>query len=447
MIQQLLAVTIGMADSMMVSQVGEAAVSGVSLVNSLDILLILAFSALATGGSIVTSQFLGEKNPDLAKASAKQLLYVATGVATTIMTIALLFKNPLLHTLFGNVEADVMGHAKSYFFYVALSFPFLAIYDSGAALFRAMGNSMVSMSTSVFMNILNLIGNAVMIFGFNLGAAGAAIATLISRVVGASLMLYLIHNKNNPIYVENILRFKPNLKIIKSILRIGIPNGIENAMFQFGKLLTQSLISAMGTAAIAANAVAHTMAMFQYMPGNAIGLTTITVIGRCIGAGEKEQAKKYSRILLGITYLSLWIIILLTFIFAPYIIKIYNLSPTAAETAHKLITYHALCAAVIWPTSFTLPNTLRASSDVKFPLFISALSMWAFRVALSYLLALESLTLFGITVPCAGLGVLGVWIAMTADWLFRAIMFLIRYLSGKWLTKYHSINLPATEKN
>lgn len=435
-IQQLLAVTIGMADSMMVSSAGETAVSGVSLVTTLDILLICAFSALATGGAIIISQFIGKKDLDLARSSAKQLIYATTGVAVVIATAVLIFRYHLLDVLFGDVEAEVMSNAQSYFFYVALSFPFLGLFDAGAAIFRAMGNSIISMSASMLMNIINVIGNAILIFGFGLGAAGAAIATLISRIIGAGIMLVLVHNKKNIIYVEKILHYRPNFAIIKSILKVGVPNGIENSMFQFGKLLTQSLISSMGTAAIAANAVAHTVATFQYMPGGAIGLATITIVGRCIGAQEKEQAKKYARLLIGITYACLWFIVILTFLLYKPVINIYNLSAEASAIAEDLIIYHAICAAAIWPLAFTLPNSFRAASDVKFTLIISAFSMWAFRVATCYILALESITLFGVTVPGFGLGVLGVWVAMTLDWLFRAILFVIRYFTGKWLTKY-----------
>lgn len=443
-IQQTLAVTIGMADSMMVSSAGETAVSGVSLVTTLDILLICAFSAMATGGAIVISQFIGKKDLEIARSSAKQLLYVTTGVAVVIAASVLIFRYPLLDTLFGDVEAEVMNNAQTYFFYIALSFPFLGLYDAGAAIFRAMGNSMISMLASLLMNVINLVGNAVLIFGFGMGAAGAAIATLVSRVIGAGIMLFLVHNKKNTVYVEKLFHYRPNMTIIKNILKVGVPNGIENSMFQFGKLLTQSLISSMGTAAIAANAVAHTMATFQYMPGGAIGLATVSIVGRCVGAQEKEQAKKYSKLLIAITYVCLWFIVLLTCIFSKTIINVYKLSPEASEIAQELIIYHAACAAAIWPIAFTLPNAFRAASDVRFPLIISALSMWLFRVATCYILALESVTIFGITVQGLGLGVLGVWMAMTLDWLFRAILFAIRYFSGRWLTKYKPVK--NTEK-
>lgn len=440
LIQQILAVTIGLADSMMVSSAGEEAVSGVSLVNSLDILLITMFSALASGGAIVTSQFIGKGDLDLANRSAKQLIYVTTGVALVVSTVVLLLRVPLLDLLFGDVEAAVMSHALAYFLFIALSFPFLAIYDSGAAILRSMGKSTVTMTVSVGMNLMNVVGNAVLIFGFHLGAAGAAIATLISRVVGAAIMLLVIHNKNNPVHIEHLFHYRPNGILIKRILRVGIPSGLENSMFQFGKLLTQSLISSMGTAAIAANSVAHMLATFQYMPGQAINLAMVTVVGQCIGAQEKKEASRYARILIGITYIALWVMCILSVLCGKFVIGIYNVSPEASATAYKLIVYHSIIAAAIWPIAFTLPGAFRSASDVSFPLIVSAFSMWAFRVGTSYFIALSAVSIFGLfTVPAFGLGVLGVWIAMTLDWVFRAIMFGWRYVSNKWLTKYKAL--------
>ncbi len=434
--QQALGVMVGLVDSMMVASAGDAAVSGVSLINTLDILLIYAFSALASGGAVVVAQFVGKGDHDTAKNSAKQLIYSATLVATVITVTVLLVRGPLLSLLFGDVEADVMGHAQRYFFFAALSFPFLALYDAVAALYRAMGKTALTMNVSILMNVLNVIGNAILIYGFHMGAAGAAISTLIARVIGSILILILIHNKKNLIYVERLFHFRPNFAIIKSILKIGIPNGIENSMFQFGKLLTQSLISSLGTVTIAANAVAHTLATFQYMPGSAIGTAAITIVGQCIGAGEKEQAKRYSRKLLLFTYIGLSTVVLLTFIFAKPIIGLYGLSEASSELGLKLVLYHGICATIIWPIAFMVPYCFSAASDVKFKLVISMISMWVFRVALSYPLTLESVNIFGFTFSGLGLGVMGVWIAMTVDWLFRCVIFAIRFISGKWLTKY-----------
>lgn len=439
-IQQILAVTIGMLDTMMVSSAGEAAVSGVSLVNTLDTMLVIAFGALVTGGSVVVAQFLGQNNREGALASAKQLVYACVAVALVISILGIALHELLLGLLFGDVEADVMQNAKDYFIFVALSFPFLAINNAGGALYRVMGNSVMSMLVSLMMNVINFCGNAMLIYGFGMGAAGAAIATLFSRMVGTVVTLALLHNRKNTVYVDNYLDYRPNFRMIKEILRIGIPNGIENSMFHFGKLLTQSLISSMGTAAIAANAVAATLANYQYMPGTALSNTMVTVVGRCVGAEEKEQAKRYSRILLFATYICLWAVVTLTFFIAKPVIGIYELSAEGSEIAYELIIYHAVCAAVLHPVAFTLASSFRAASDVKFPLVVSMFSMWTFRVALSYCFSLDTVNVFGLfSFAGLGMGPLGVWVAMTVDWVFRAILFGARYLSGKWLTVYKKI--------
>lgn len=423
--EQILTVTVGMFDSMMVSSAGEAAVSGVSLVDSINILMSNIFAALATGGAVICSQFLGRKDHDAARKSAKQLYYVAFFVSLAIMAIALLFRSALLSLIFGKIDADVMGHAKIYFLFTALSYPFLALYNAGAAVFRAMGNSKISLHVSMGMNAINIAGNAILIYGFHLGAAGAAIATLFSRIVGAIVLLVLSGNAKNPIYVDKLLQYRPDLPMIKNILHIGVPSGMENGMFQFGKLLTQSLVSTLGTAAIAANAVAHTLASFEYAAGGAVGLTMITVIGRCVGAGEREQAKQYTKKLIGEGYAVMVALAVLLTLFAKPIIGIYKLSDASSGLALTLILLHNLFAALIWPLAFTLPNSFRAASDVRYPMLISVFSMWTFRVGFSYILVLGF-----------ELSVLGVWLAMFIDWICRTAFFVIRFVNGKWLTKY-----------
>ncbi len=425
LIEQILGITVGIADSMMVASAGEAAVSGVSLVDSLSLLLMYVFSALAGGGAVVLSQFMGKGDMKKTRHAAKQLMWVVFLVSSAVSIFSLALRNSLLHLIFGSIDADVMKNAQIYFLFIAMCFPFLGLYHGGAAIYRSMGNTKVSMYASVIMNLINVVGNAVLIFVFHLGAAGAAISTLFSRVIGAILMMILIHNKDNPIYVEKLYRFKPDFSVIKRICGIGIPNGLESGMFQFGKVLTQSLIATFGTVQIAANAVGNSLSSFQYVPGSAIGLAMVTVVGRCIGAGEKEQAKKYTRLLLGITYACLIGISALMCIFAKPIIGLYHLSPESSQIATYLILMHSLTASLIWPISFTIPHAFRAASDVRYTMIISVASMWIFRVGLSYV--------FG---AFMGYGIYGVWIAMFCDWVFRTILFGVRFLRGTWLTKY-----------
>ena len=433
-LQQILGVSVGMADSMMVSYAGEAAVSGVSLIHTLDTLLIIFFTALVSGGSVVIAQALGKKHAGNVHEAAKQLIYSATVMATLLSVAVLLLRGPLLNLLFGDAEPDVLDNAMRYFSVVAFSFPLLAVIESIAACFRAAGNSFITLLVSLAINAMNIIGNAVLIYVFDMGAVGAALATVLSRLVGAVILIVLIQQKKHPVHVKKLLHYKPDFAIIKRILHIGVPNGIENSMFQFGRLLTQSLISSMGTAVIAGNAVALTLANFQYMTGNACGGAMIPVVGRCIGAGEKKQAKYYSRKILILNYIFLGAVILVTLLFLKPLVSLYGLSGDSSALAQRLVIWHCVIAILIWPVGFMLPSAFRAASDVRFCMVISMISMWVFRVLGAYVLALDTVSVFGLfSFPGAGLGITGVWIAMFIDWAFRSSLFFIRYLSGKWL--------------
>ena len=433
-LQQVLNVTVGTVDSMMVAYAGEAAVSGVSLVNSLDTVLVIFFTALIAGGGVVVAQALGSKDDELINNSAKQLLYVSVAMATLLTVTVLVLQKPLLSLLFGDVEPAVMQNAGEYFFFVALSFPLLAINESIGACFRSSGNTLVSLVVSLIINLVNVGGNALLIIGFEMGAMGAAISTAFSRLVGAVILLILIHQKRHPIHIEHLFHYRPNLAMIKRILHIGVPNGVENCMFQFGRLLTQTLISTMGTSVIAANAVALTICNFQYITGTACSTAMIPIVGRCIGAQEERQAKYYSRVILAVCYAILWAVILFTLIFLNPLVSAYGLSDASAALSKQLILYHALFAAAIWPIGFMLPSAFRAANDVRFPMVISMSSMWLFRVVGAYVMALEQVSVFGLfTFPGFGMGIMGVWIAMTVDWVVRVAIYTTHYVSGRWL--------------
>ena len=410
-VEQILSVLVGMVDVVMVSSVGEAAVSGVSLVDSISILIIQILSALATGGAVISAQYLGKKQPGNACRAAGQLLTVTTALSLLVTVVAIVGNRTILGAIFGKVEQAVMEDAVIYLEITSISYPFLAVYNSCAALFRAMGNSKISMYTSLVMNSINIIGNAVCVFGLHMGVAGVAYPTLISRMVAAVLMLYLIQQSGNEIRIRRLGELKPNLLMIKNILSIGIPNGLESGMFQFGKIALQSLVSSLGTAAIASYAVASNLVTLLYLPGNAIGLGLITIVGQCVGAGEKKQAKDYTKMLVGLNYGILVVICTIMVVFSNVFVGIYQLSWEAAGIAEEMITAHSL-AMIVWPLAFTLPYTLRASLDAKFTMGISIFSMWVFRIAFAYLF-----------VRVFHLGVMGVWYGMFIDWVFRAIVF------------------------
>ena len=414
-VEQLLAVLVGMADVVMVAAVGETAVSGVSLVDSISILIIQMLAALATGGSVVCAQYIGKKQPENACEAAGQLILVTTMVSVVIAVIALIGNRHLLAMIFGKVENSVMENAQIYFWLSALSYPFLAVYNSCAALYRAMGNSKVSMYASLVMNAINIAGNAICVFGLHMGVEGVGIPTLISRAFAAILMLFLIQRPQNVIRIRNLQELRFNGRMIKDILKVGVPNGMENTMFQFGKLFLQSLVSSLGTVAIASYAVASNLVTFEYLVGNAIGLGIITIVGQCVGAGEWEQAKQYTKKLVLVNYAALVVICSLMILFRNQVVGIYNLSPEATRTSAEMLFAHSL-AMVVWPLAFTIPYSLRASFDAPFTMYVSVASMWIFRIASAYFF-----------VKVLNLGVMGVWYGMYIDWVFRGLLFVKRF--------------------
>lgn len=425
-IEQILIVTVGMADSMMVARVGEAAVSGISLVDSVNVLLIGLFGALATGGAVVSAQFLGHKEEKNACEAGEQLIATTLTLSLVLIVFTLIFRDSILRVLFGHVASDVMINAQTYLFYSALSYPFIAVYNACAALFRSMGNSKTSMIIAFIMNLINIVGNAILIFGFGMGVAGAAIATLVSRIFAAATMFILLKNKKHPIHIDAIHNFRINIAMIKRILQIGVPNGMENSAFHIGKIMVQGIIAGLGTSAITANAIAGTVGGLGILPGSAMSLALITVIGQCVGARDFEAVKFYTRKLMKLVYQIMGVLNILIIFLIPLILKLYNLSDETAHIATQLLMYHCVLSVLIWPSAFTLPNALRAANDVKFTMWVSMLSMWVWRIGFSYVLAIVF-----------NLGVLGVWIAMTIDWLFRSICFVIRFHKEK----YRSISL------
>ena len=423
-IEQFLAMLIGAADTIMVSSCGEADVSGVSLVDTINILLIQVFSALATGGAVVAAQYLGMGKKEDAKESSKQLMIVVLVVSLIVTILSLITHRPLLRVIFGSIDNEVMANAQIYFLLSALSYPFLSLYNGGAALFRSMGNSKISMITSFFMNGLNIVGNAILIYGAGWAVFGAALATLISRILGAIYMIWLLLKKDNPLSISGILHTRLSWKMVRSILVIGVPNGIENGLFQVGKILVASLISSFGTYAITANAVSNTLAGLEIVPSSAIGLAMITVVGQCIGAGDDKQTAEYTKKLMVLSYIAMLICNLLMTFGCPLLISFYNTSAETAQIAKELVWIHSLMGIIFWPASFTLPNALRAAGDAKFTMIISMLSMWLCRIGMSFLLGVYF-----------NMGVQGVWIAMTIDWIFRAALYIWRFARGGWKGK------------
>lgn len=424
LIEQFLAMAVGMADTIMVASVGESAVSAVSLVDTIILLIIAVFAALATGGAVVSGQYIGKKRPEQSCKAGEQLVLFVSTISIVIMTVIYCFKHGILHGLFGNIDKVVMNDANEYLLIVCASIPFIAIYNSGAALFRAQGNSKVSMKVSLLMNGINVAGNAILIFVFHMGVAGVAWPTLISRIVAAVVIICLLNKQTLTIHIskefwksflhpvkERIFQWH----LIKKICQVGIPNGVENGMFQLGKLILLSLISSFGTSSITANAVSNTIAGIAILPGQTLGLAMITVISQCVGAGDKIQTRYYVRKLMKIAIGGM-ILINVAMIFARGgIISIYQLTDETARLTSTILLMHSIFATVIWPISFTLPNALRAANDANFTMIVGCGSMWIFRLGSAYLLG-----------KYLQMGVIGVWIAMFIDWAVRSIFFVIR---------------------
>ena len=427
-IEQVLSALMGTADTMMVASVGSAAISGVSLVDSINKLVIFLFTALATGGTIICSQYLGHGDKSRSDEAGRQVILASFILSAVVTVFCLSLHEWLLRIIFGTVEADVMTNAVSYFRITVFTYPFLALFSASSALYRAGGNSRLPMNISVCCNLLNIAGNAFLIFGLKMGAAGAALSTLISQIIAAAAILICQSRPGQAVDVGRLSRIRPNMRMIWLVLCVGLPTGVENAMFQFGKLVVQSTVSSLGTVSIAANAMVATLELFTSMPSQAIGLALVTVAGQCIGAGEIEQAKFYTKKLtlwsLVILIITNWLIYFVT----PFITRVSGMEPAAAEMTVHVMLIISIIKPFLWTFAFTPPNGMRAAGDVKFNMIVSSVSMWIFRVGLT-------------TVLCRFMnaGLVGIWCGYFADWTVRAIVFFFRFKSPKWY-QHHIID-------
>ena len=418
---------LGLADSIMVASLGESAISGVSLVDFLIQLLIFSFSALATGGAVVAGQYLGDKQINKARNSATQLVWFSTILSTILMILVIILRQFIIGLLFGQIEADVWYNADMYLYVVALSIPFIAIYNAGAAIFRTTNNALVPMKIMLICDILNIVGNAFCIYYLGWDVRGVAIPTVISRVLSALLVLYVILDEDYKLHINRTLRHKFDFNLLEKVLKVGIPYGIENGLFQLGRILVLSLVSTFGTMAIAANSVGYSIGIFSVLPGFAINLGLTAVISNCVGANDYEQARYYNKKCLILVVISHIIINSVIFAILPLLLGIYNLSAQTASMTTEMVIWHGIFAIIIWPLSFTIPSTFRGAGDSKSVMYISTIVMFTCRIALSYVIA-----------DWLGVGVFGTWIAMFIDWYVRAAIYIYRYFSNKW-TEYRVV--------
>lgn len=423
-LEQLLNSIMGTADTMMVSNVGSAAISAVSLVDSINVLVIQAFSALAAGGAIVCAQYIGQRNKEKANESARQVLFIITAISVAVSLICLVLQKPLLRLIFGSVEPAVMRASETYFFYTALSFPFIAAYDSAASIFRAQDNTKGPMIISMISNVMNIAGNAVMIWVFHMGVAGAALSTLISRIFCAVVVIIQLRKEREgqEIVVRDYFKIRPDWSMIRRILGLGIPSGIENSMFQLGKLAIQSTVSTLGTAAIAAQAMTNILENLNGIAAIGVGVGLMTIVGQCLGAGRQDEAVYYIKKLCVIAEVIIIISCLGVFALTKPITILGGMEKESADMCFHMVMWITIVKPLVWIMAFIPGYGLRAAGDVKFSMIVSCCTMWACRFCLCVFL-----------IRVMGFGPMGVWIGMFADWTLRGIIFTWRFHSRKWL--------------
>lgn len=423
-IEQFLNSFMGMADTMMVTKIGSAAISAVSLVDSINVLMIQVFAALAAGGTIICSQYLGRGDTKGSRRAAEQVTLAVFVISVTISISCILFHRPLLQVIFGEIEKEVMRDSIIYFQITAFSFPFIALFTAGSSFYRAGGESRFPMIVSVISNIINVAGNAVFIFLFHMGVKGAALSTLLSRIFCAAVLFYYLRRPKQPIVINHYSKIRPNLPLILSILKIGIPSGIENGMFQFGKLAIQSSVSTLGTAAIAAQAMTAILENISGITAFGIGIGMMTVVGQCIGARRQEEARYYIVKLSALSEIFIIVCCILVFAITRPVMQLSGMEAESAAMCLEMMTAITIVKPLIWMFSFIPVYGMRAAGDVRFSMIVSTLSMWLCRVFLCiYLIHFQ------------GFGPIAVWIGMFTDWSIRGILFTMRFLSGKWAQK------------
>ena len=424
LIEQLLQLVVGIADTLMVSYAGEATVSGVSLDTMIYTIFIYLFTAVATGASVIVAQYIGRNDRDSANLAASQGFHIAGVTALACMALTLLFGDAALARLYPRVDGAVMSACRVYLRIVALSFPANAIYNAGAALYRSMGRTRTTMLVSTGMNLINVIGNAIGVFALKAGAAGVAWPTTISWYFAAIVMTALCFNRENDVFIRFREMLRPQREMAGRILYIAVPNATEQVLFQLAKVVLGSLIATFGTSQIAANGIEQTLWSLAACMCTSMSPVFITVVGQCMGAGDTEAAAWYMRKLTRLSLLlsTLWNALVLLLV--PAILPLYAVT---AETRHMIwviVIIHNIFAALVQPFAMPLSSGLRAAGDVQFSLWSSLLCTVVFRTALSFILGLW-----------LNMGIVGIAWAMVLDWCLKALLDVLRFFSGKWKDK------------
>lgn len=423
-LEQLLTIAIGMADTIMVSSYSESAVSAVSSVDLISCLFIVVFSSFSTGGAVIVSQYIGRNDRKNGSNAAKNLTILSIILSLVMTTITILAKDLILKLVFGDIEKSVYADATSYYIPIALSYPFLALFDTATAISRSVAKTKRIFFVSLLMNIINISGNYILIHVVGLGALGAGISSLLSRIVGALLMVILLMKKDEECSLNGLFKTKIELKHLKNITRIALPSAFDGALFQIGKILIQSQIATLGTSSLAIHAIVCNFNSYCNIPQNAFILAIITLVGQTAGAGRNDEERYWVKWSIIWSIITTTIFVIPMYIFTPQVLSIYGLSTLTALKAIPICRLCLIACTLIIPFAFIIPNALNANGDVKYTMVISIISMWAFRVVLVF-----------IFIRICGFGVGGVWYAMYLDWTFRGLMYTIRFLGDKWLNK------------
>ena len=422
-LDQLLLAGVGIVSTLLLSYAGEAAVSAVSLVEMINVFIISILLAVSTGGTVVLAQIIGSKRLELAQKASGQMMILTVLVGLLFMGMVLSLGQPILNLLFGSVDPDVMRAAQIYFIISSLSYPFMALYNASAGLFRAMGNSRIPMIGSMVLNISSVLGFGLAIFIFKAGITGVSIASLTSRIIAS---LFLVRLNFNPELIvsldkKNFLTWDTSL--VHRIVKVALPNSVENGVTQLGRVFLASIIALFGTAQITANGIVNSLGAFTLSYSMALVFASVTVVGQCVGAKEYEQARLYAKKLMRQGQIVTLVLAVLSIVLLPALLQIYTISDEARTLTYQVMILHNIIAVLFWTPGFMLASSLRAAGDARFTMIVSLTAMFIFRIPAAYLFAVV-----------LDFGVMGIMMAMGVDWFYRFTINQIRLKGNKWLT-------------
>lgn len=420
-LEQTFIVMMGIITTIMVSTVGAHALAAVSMVDPISHLVAAFFNALTIGATIVVAQYTGRGDTGKSSGVAAQAILLAVGLGVALGILIALFRSPIVNFLFRNADQSVLEDSKLFLGLISLSFPAMAVMMTAFGVLRGSGNTKAPMVITILINIINVV------LGLNLiphlGVVGAALALVSSRYVGAILgMIYLL--KKSQTIRFSIRDFTPNFEVQRLILRFGIPTTIESGTFQFGKLIITVFVAGMGTAAIAANAVVSSISSILNSPGSAFSTGATILVGQRIGRGDVDDVRKTTYFAVITAALTLTVICIVTFFLLDPIISLYYVTPEMLAIMRPVLITLVIAMPTAWPPSFVTPGAVRATGDVKYAMVVAITSMLLIRVAFAYILGVHF-----------GLGILGVWLSMYADWILRGICFVSRIAGSKWQGK------------